>query len=72
MLSLIAALCRNQGAILSVVVPEALLDYHDYVEWVSKVGNKYSDFTYLKDEEQFNCMSNQAWTSVLMQIVKVM
>lgn len=65
----VAAFCRNQGAILSIVVPETLLDYRDYMQWISKVGNKHLEF---KDEEQFNCMSNQAWTCVIMQIVKVM
>ena len=63
-----SAFCRNQGAILSSVIPEALLDYRDYIQWASKLGNIY---TCPKDEEQFNVMSDEAWTCVLMQVIKV-
>lgn len=53
------------------MVPEALLDYQDYMQWASEVGNKSSDFTCPKDEEQFNIVSDEAWTCVLMQVIKV-
>lgn len=50
------------------MIPEALLDYQDYIQWASKVENIVSC---PKDEEQFNVMSDEAWTCVLMQVIKV-
>ena len=61
-------LCRNQGAILSNIVPESLLEYNDYLQWCAKMKQKSSD---CKDEVQFNEMSNEAWTCILMQVIKV-
>ena len=56
---------RNQGAILPSVTPDVLLDYKDYLHWVANA--KYR----AKDEEEFKARSTQAWTSLLMQIIKV-
>lgn len=51
-----------------IVVPEALLDYHDYQQWVQDVAmNSFNP----QNEVQFNILSQQAWTHLLMQIIKV-
>ena len=62
---------RNHGGLLWSVVPEALLDWCDYRQWLSDVGGKGSVGFQPGGEEEFNDLSNQAWTHLLMQIVKV-
>lgn len=59
---------RNQGAILSHVVPEILLDYADYLEWYKKINFSSVPF---KEEMEFKSAAVQGWTCVLMQVVKV-
>ena len=60
-------LCRNQGAVLSGVAPEDLMDYKDYLQWSSKVKK----YCVTKEEAEFNSSSAEAWTSVLMQVINV-
>lgn len=53
------------------VVPEALLDYHDYQQWIQDVAlNRNISFN-PQNEVQFNVLSQQAWAHLLMQIIKV-
>ena len=64
--SCVLVLFRNQGAILPSVTPETLLDYEDYLQWFSS-GKLISP----KNIMEFNYISMKAWTSVLMQTIKV-
>ncbi len=53
-------------------MPEALLDWCDYCQWLSDVGSRGGSVGFQPDsEEEFNELSIQAWTHLLMQIVKV-
>lgn len=61
---------RNQGAMVSGVLPEALLDYHNYVEWLEQKF-KSRDIVGCKDENSFREVSEKAWTCVLVQAIKV-
>lgn len=54
-----------------IVVPEALLDYHDYQQWVQDVAMNRNIGFNPQNEVQFNILSQQAWTHLLMQIIKV-
>ena len=53
------------------VVPEALLDYHDYQQWVQDIAMNRNISLNPQNEVQFNFLSQQAWTHLLMQIIKV-
>ena len=61
---------RNQGGVLWSVLPEALLHQADYQLWEAEVGHTADGFRPLGNEE-FNELSQQAWTHLLMQVVKV-
>ena len=65
---LLLLICRNQGAILCGVAPEDLLDYKDYLLWNTRIKKGPNP----KHEEDFCNVSTQAWTCVLMQVMKVM
>ena len=52
---------------LSSVVPETLLDYHDYLLWMTEIKKSQ----HLKDYKEFSIISSQSWNCVLMQTVKV-
>ena len=52
------------------VLPEALLHQADYQLWEAEVGHTADGFRPLGNEE-FNELSQQAWTHLLMQVVKV-
>ena len=52
-------------------MPEALLDYQDYQQWVSDVGGVVSPGFCPENEEEFSELSSQAWTHLLMQTIKV-
>ena len=61
-------ICRNQGGLLWCVVPEALLDYQDYQQWVQDLGTvNFNPLT----QEKFYDLSKQSWIHLLMQIIKV-
>lgn len=63
---------RSQGGLLWSVVPEALLDWCDYCQWLNDVGSRGGSVGFQPGgEEEFNELSIQAWTHLLMQIVKV-
>ena len=53
------------------VVPEALLDYHDYQQWIQDIAMNRNISFNPQNEVQFNILSQQAWTHLLMQIIKV-
>ena len=71
---------RTQGAMLSHVKPEDLLDYADYRRW-QKIHRKLtgtneedslSDNSASKFElAEFEAISAQAWTHILCQLIKV-
>ena len=53
------------------VAPETLLDYQDYQQWIQDIAmNRNINFD-PQNEEEFNDLSQQAWTHLLMQIIKV-
>ncbi len=54
------------------VVPEALFDYHDYQQWIQDVAMDRNISFNPQNEVQFNILSQQAWTHLLMQIIKVL
>ncbi len=54
---------------MSSVAPEMLLDYGDCWEWTKKKDS--SCFLQNLSEVEFKAISVQAWTCVLMQVIKV-
>ena len=64
--------CRNQGGILPGLDPELLLDYHSYMHWITGIKKESYGSMCPKDEVEFSKMSNQAWTCILMQTIKVL
>lgn len=71
---------RGQGAMLSHVKPEDLLDAADYQRWrkiQTKLQGKDEEelsndgSTSKMEEAQFEATSAQAWTHILTQLVKV-
>ena len=61
-----------QGALLSSVRPEFLFSLNEYHEYIEGLGNNGlpSQFE-LENCRDFNTLSNEAWTMVLLQLVKV-
>ena len=53
------------------VVPELLLDYQDYQQWLKDGGVVTGSAFHPESEEEFLEASRQAWTHLLMQIIKV-
>ena len=64
------SLFRNQGGVVSGVLPEALLDYDNYLEWIEQQSKSKYIILY-EDETSFKEASERAWTCVLMQAIKV-
>ena len=63
--------CRsNQGAQLWCVLSEALLDYEDFIQW-KRDNDKAGSVLYPSSREEFEVWSGQAWTHLLMQVIKV-
>ncbi|XP_042314327.1 cilia- and flagella-associated protein 47 [Sceloporus undulatus] len=74
---------KGQGASLSHILPEFLLDFEDYKKWTQlqimvkldlKV-QKYDpddNYMYILDDYLFEAMSKRAWTDVLLQIYKIL
>ena len=64
---------RNQGGLLWCIVPEALLDYQDFHHWVHSqdVETLKGSIFNPQSQEEFDDLSKQAWTHLLMQIIKV-
>jgi len=81
MYSTLLTFLRTQGAMLSHVKPEDLLDYADYRRW-QKIHRKLtgtSEEDFLSDSgaskfelAQFEAISAQAWTHILCQLIKVL
>ncbi|XP_044297815.1 cilia- and flagella-associated protein 47 isoform X4 [Varanus komodoensis] len=70
---------KGQGASLSHILPQFLLDFEDYKKWMSlhlmeKVQklNPGDSFIYVLDESLFEAMSKRSWTDVLLQIYKIL
>ncbi|NWS75295.1 CFA47 protein, partial [Crotophaga sulcirostris] len=66
----------SQGACLSHVMPEFLLEPDDYKNWikvrtVQKVGWRVDKHLFILENSAFETMSKRAWTDVLLQIYKV-
>uniref|UniRef100_A0A8B9FE65 Cilia- and flagella-associated protein 47 domain-containing protein n=1 Tax=Amazona collaria TaxID=241587 RepID=A0A8B9FE65_9PSIT len=66
--SILLSFLKCHGAYLPHVMPEFLLEPHDYKKWIKIYSNK--DLLILKDNV-FETMSKRAWTDVLLQIYKV-
>ena len=55
------------------MVPESLLDYKDFNQWILCEDTKSirnASFS-PQDKKEFDVLSNQAWIHLLMQIIKV-
>ena len=66
-------LCRNQGGQLWSLSAESLLDYRDYQQWLldAPPPSSSSSLPPVTTQEEFQERSGQAWTYLLLQIVKV-
>lgn len=62
---------RNQGGLLWCVIPEALLDHQDFLVMDEGIGTNRNASFNPQSPEEFDCLSKQAWTHLLMQIIKV-
>ncbi|XP_062983760.1 cilia- and flagella-associated protein 47 [Elgaria multicarinata webbii] len=68
---------KSQGACLSHILPQFLLDFEDYKKWISlqlvvKKLNPDDSCIYVLDDSVFEAMSKRAWTDVLLQIYKIL
>ena len=77
--------CSTQGACMSSVKPEYLMDPPDYKKWVQlqkemeaaqhKTGHWNSNLKTLEEEELedqlFDAVSKRAWIDLLLQLLKV-
>lgn len=52
------------------MLPEALLDYKDFSQW-RKDNDGAGSVLYPSSREEFEVWSRQAWTHLLMQVIKV-
>lgn len=64
---------RNQGGLLWCIVPEALLDYQDFQHWAHSqdIETLKGSIFNPQSQEEFGDLSKQAWTHLLIQIIKV-
>lgn len=62
---------RGHGGMMWNVKPELLLDYQSYQQWIRDVDMSDRTCSNPESEKDFSEMSEQAWTHILMQIVKV-
>lgn len=53
------------------VFPESLLAYADWKQWTRDNSGRAGSHFHPNSEEEFEVFSKQAWTHLLMQIVKV-
>ena len=63
--------CRNQGGQLWSLTADSLLDYRDYRQWLLDARPSSSPLPPTSTEDEFQERSRQAWTYLLLQIVKV-
>ncbi|XP_070587019.1 cilia- and flagella-associated protein 47-like isoform X1 [Erythrolamprus reginae] len=70
---------KSQGASLSHIMPQFLLDFEDYMIWshlqlMLKIQKSDGDesYIYLLDDFNFEAVSKRAWTDVLIQIYKIL
>ncbi|XP_013925799.1 PREDICTED: calponin homology domain-containing protein 2-like, partial [Thamnophis sirtalis] len=70
---------KSQGASLSHIMPQFLLDFEDYVIWshlqlMLKIQKSDEDesYIYVLDDSTFEAVSKRAWTDVLIQIYKIL
>ena len=52
------------------MLPEALLDHNDFTQW-RKDNDRAGSVLYPSSREEFEAWSGQAWTHLLMQVIKV-
>lgn len=64
-------LYRNQGGELWCLTPDSLLDYKDYQQWLLDCSPSPSPLPPATSQEEFQERSTQAWTYLLLLIVKV-
>ena len=69
---------RCQGAMVSSIKPEYLLDKSDFVKWafirdaeMADSGVRFSAESLEKERQQYDLLSRHAWVDVLLQIFKV-
>ena len=65
------SLLRTQGAMLWVVVPEALMEWRDYQCWKGTHTATPSLLSSVTSEDDFKEISDRSWTHLLAQIIKV-
>ena len=53
------------------VFPESLLAYEDWKQWTKDNGSRAGSPFHPNSQEEFDLLSKQAWTHLVMQIVKV-
>ncbi|XP_063160761.1 cilia- and flagella-associated protein 47 [Candoia aspera] len=70
---------KSQGASLSHIMPQFLLDFEDYTIWTHlqlMVKNQKScegdSYIYVLNDSVFEAVSKRAWTDVLLQIYKIL
>ncbi|KAJ7320665.1 hypothetical protein JRQ81_020176, partial [Phrynocephalus forsythii] len=70
---------KGQGASLSHVLPEFLLDFEDYKKWTqlqlmvkANTTSPLENYIYFLDDTLFEAISKRAWTDVLLQIYKIL
>ncbi|XP_015672831.1 cilia- and flagella-associated protein 47 [Protobothrops mucrosquamatus] len=70
---------KSQGASLSHIMPQFLLDFEDYMIWsrlqlILKIQKSDEDdnYIYVLDDSIFETVSKRAWTDVLLQIYKIL
>ncbi|XP_003218974.3 cilia- and flagella-associated protein 47 isoform X1 [Anolis carolinensis] len=70
---------KGQGASLSQILPEFLLDFEDYKKWTTlqftvkaEKNDPDDNYVYVLDDSVFEAVSKRAWTDVLLQIYKIL
>ena len=70
-ISIYVCVYRTQGGELWSLTPDSLLDYRDYQQWLLDSHPSLSLLPPARTEEEFQERSGQAWTYLLLQIMKV-
>ncbi|XP_039185523.1 cilia- and flagella-associated protein 47 [Crotalus tigris] len=77
--STMIAFLKSQGASLSHIMPQFLLDFEDYMIWSHlqlilkfQKSDEDDNYIYVLDDSIFETVSKRAWTDVLLQIYKIL
>ena len=62
--------CRGLGGLLWGMLPESLLDYQDFLQW-RRDNDTEGSVLYPTSKAEFDEWSQQTWTHLTMQIIKV-